>query len=361
MSELSYSDIEKLIKKDAPGIYQYYLSEVKPRGKHKNRFTLPFYIAKDMFMVFLMKLSPLRRIFYTAALILFLYGMWNNQWDLAFLSFLMFNLLLAFELADKLTAKDELVTARRIQMNLMPSLPSEINNFEVVCFAETAKDTGGDYCNYIPANSYHKDFIVIGDISGKGMSAALNMVQIHTILNHIANKATDSRELLNNLNNQALKILTKDAFFTASIITLSDNNEIRISRAGHLPVIHYSVADNKVREIKPGGIGLGLAANGMFDKTLEETSLSLGEGDLILLYTDGITEAMNGYKEMYGIERLKDIIMQYNHKPLKEIKNRIIHSVKAFSVSDTFEDDLTMILLRYKTGEIKSYKLKVKS
>ncbi|NUN10322.1 MAG: serine/threonine-protein phosphatase [Ignavibacteriaceae bacterium] len=347
MSELSYSDIEKLIKKDAPGIYQYYLSEVKPRGIHRSRFTLPFYMAKDLFMVFLMKLTPLRRLFYTAALVLFLYSMWVNHWNLAFLSFLMFNVLLAFELADKLTAKDELDTARRIQMNLMPTLPARINDFETVCHAETAKDVGGDYCNFIQAANGHKDFIMIGDISGKGMSAALHMVQMHTIVNHLSKEVNDSGELLKGLNKEAVGILGKEGFFTASVLTLSETPVVNIRRAGHLPVIHYSVAENTVKEIKPAGIGLGLAANGIFDRTLESLDIEVGSGDIILLYTDGISEAMSINKEMFGSQRLIEIISKNSHKSLTEIKNRIIHAVKTFSENDTFEDDLTMILLRY--------------
>ncbi len=346
MSELSYSDIERLIKKDAPGIYQYYLSDVKPRGKKTKRSMVPLYFIKDLFMVFLMKLSPLRRLFYTIALVLFLYGMWLNLWNYAFLSFIMFNLLLAFELADKLSAKDELDTARRIQMNMMPTLPGRIKNFSVVCFSETAKQVGGDYCNYIPAGNSTNDFLVIGDISGKGMSAALHMVQVHTIINHLARRTSDNKELMIQLNREVKGIFSKENFFTATLISISDSSQIKICRAGHLPALHYSVAEGKCNKIQPQGIGLGLASNGLFEKALEEYVLDSGEGDLIVFYTDGISEAMNTNKDLFGDDRLIKIIEDNAFRQPAEIKNRIIHRVKEFTGDNVFEDDITLIILK---------------
>ncbi len=346
MSELSLSDIERLIRKDAPGIYQYYLSEVKPRGKKHNRFLVPFYMMKDMFMVFLMKLTPIRRLFYTVALLMFLYGMWLNSWDYALFSFLMFNLLLAFELADKLSAKDELDTARKIQMNMMPSLPDKIRNFSVVCFSETAKQVGGDYCNFIPSPTGIQDYLMIGDISGKGMSAALHMVQVHTIINHLARKTNDNRELMVQLNREVSGIFSRENFFTASLVSLTDSRQLKLYRAGHLPAIHYSVANGKCEIIRPQGIGLGLTANGLFDKALEEYSIETGEGDLIVLFTDGITEAMSPEKELFGEERLIKLIETNAFKSPNEIKNRILHRLRQFTNDNTFEDDITLIILK---------------
>ncbi|MEZ4763579.1 MAG: hypothetical protein R3C26_10390 [Calditrichia bacterium] len=122
-SDLSITEIERLVKRDAPGIYDYYLREAQKVDQQKNPVERTIRLVGNLFEAFLRKLSPSRRLFYSLILFLFIYSVVGASWFWAIGSFVLLNVLLAFELADKLIAKDELEVARDIQMNLMPQQP----------------------------------------------------------------------------------------------------------------------------------------------------------------------------------------------------------------------------------------------
>jgi len=126
-SDLSISEIERLVKRDVPGLYEFYSRDMEKPDQDRNRLYRALTFVRNFFLTFLLKLTAARRLFYSVSLLLFFYGLFAGLTNWIFLSFLILNILLALEVADKIMAKDELEVARDIQMGLMPrSAPADI-------------------------------------------------------------------------------------------------------------------------------------------------------------------------------------------------------------------------------------------
>lgn len=277
---------------------------------------------------------------------MFILAYLGNEWGWAVWGFILINLLLAFELADKLTAKDELQVAREIQLNMMPKFPPVNKYYEISCYMETAREVGGDYYDFIKPSEDERTFVVIGDVSGKGMSAALHMVQVQSILHNIIKENSSPGVILSLLNSNLKKVLKKGSFLTLSIAEINSGGNIIMSRAGHMPFLHYSRSTGKCCRIIPKGIGIGLTNDKLFSNSIEEISLKPEEGDLILLFTDGVVEAMNSNFTIFGEENLTEIICQNAGKPPKEILDIIIQKIKNFTYDSPVQDDFTVIVMK---------------
>ncbi len=346
-SDLSYKEIEKLIKRDLPELYNFYVKKMKqpeelrksPRGMYR--------FVRSLFVAFLLQLTPARRLVYSIALVLFVFGFFSNQPQYLWFGFIVVNLILAFELADKLIAKDELAVAREIQTGLMPKEPPQNEFFEISCYSEAAREVGGDYFDFIvQESSPDKTYIVIGDISGKGMAAALHMVQVQAILHFLITHNDSPKTILTLLNNNLTRILKRGSFFTVSLACLNSKGSILLSRAGHMPLIVYSKEDKKCHNIIPRGMGIGLSHNSIFENSLEEVEIQPQPGDILIFYTDGVVEAMNNYLQEYGEERFMNVISKNADKPAKAIQESILDNIAVFTDSSPSHDDLTLIVMK---------------
>ncbi len=345
-SDLSFSEVERLVKRDAPGVFDFYLRDVE-RPEEQNPFFRTLNFLGNIFTAFLLKLTPSRRIIYVFTLALFTYSFFLSDWMWALICFAVLNLLLAFELADKLTAKDELEIAREIQMNLMPRQAPKCTDYDIACFSEAAREVGGDYYDFIkPQHSKDTTFVIIGDVSGKGMGAALHMVKVQALLQNLAEKHSTPRELLLALNQNLQSVLRSGSFFTAGIASMNGNRSLKLCRAGHMPFLHFRQESGECEEIQPSGLGLGLPDNGKFDSMLEQVEIKTQSGDIMVFYTDGITEAMNMRKEEFGEQRFKKIIMANKDLSADQIKDAILRSLAKFRGSAPPHDDLTLIVMK---------------
>lgn len=347
--DFNFKDVEQLFKQDMPGTYDFYVKRMKMPPGGRQTFKGKLLFLRNLFLEFLMQLSPPRRIVYTAALIIFILSFINNDWQWAVFSFILVNLLIAFELADKLTARGELEVARDIQAGMMPQQPPVHQHFEICGYSESAQEVGGDYFDFIHDESDHqKLYLVIGDISGKGMAAALHMVQVRTLIHNLIINHSSPQKILVELNRHLKKFFHAGTFFTVSMAEINSDKNLNFCRAGHLPLLHYSRKKEKCYTIIPRGIGIGLVNHNLFNNTLEQVSMSTQSGDILIFYTDGIVETMNEYMREFGEERLKHVIESNAYKTADGIKEAIIHAVKSFSGSAPKHDDLTFIIMKVK-------------
>ena len=269
------------------------------------------------------------------------------QYQLSFFGFVLVNLLLAFELADKLVAKDELAVAREVQIGLMPKEPPKNKFYDISCYSEAAQEVGGDYFDFITnETSPETVYTVIGDISGKGMAAALHMAQVQAVLHSLIDYNNSPKEILVLLNENFIKIFKKGSFFTVILACIAQDGSILFSRAGHTPLLHYNKKENKCCNIIPRGMGIGLSRNSVFENSLEEIKIHPESGDILVFYTDGVTEAMNDYMQQYGEEMLKNIIIKNSDKSAKRIQELILESISAFTGPSPAHDDLTLIVMK---------------
>lgn len=345
-SDLNANEIERLVKRDAPGVYDFYMKDVE-KPEAQNSFLRGLTFVGNLFMTFLMKLPPARRIIYVFVTAVFTYSYFLSDWTWAAVSFLLLNVLLAFELADKLTAKDELEVARDIQTNLMPRVPPPCDCFDISCFSESAREVGGDYYDFLRSGADGScKYVVIGDVSGKGMGAALHMVKVQAILQNLAEQHDSPRDILLNLNQNVQSVLRRGTFFTASVARLHDNRSISLCRAGHMPLLHYRYKDGICREITPKGLGIGLARNGKFSDSLETVEIVTEPGDVLVFYTDGIVEAMNFGREEFGEQQLKTVIERSANRSVDQIRDAVLSAVANFRGAAPANDDLTLVILK---------------
>lgn len=347
-SDLSFDQIERMIKKESSAVYEFFKNEIPEPAPYQNKFARGFTFIKSLFNAFLMKLSPARRVFYLSALIIFFAGIFGVNNAYVIFSFFIINVLLAFELADKLIVKDDIVLAKKIQKKLMPEPPYENPHFEISAFNEAAREVGGDYFDIVKSEKDEKLFIVIGDISGKGMAAALYMVRVQAILQFLIENYSEPKKIILELKKYFAKRLEKEYFLTLSIASIDNKGKIKYCNAGHLPLSHYKKIENEFVEINPTGIGIGLNDKGMFEKTLADIKIKTEPNDILCFYTDGVTEAMNPAKIQFGKERLHRIIKENADKSSDEIKNKILQTVSNFRGTAEVNDDISIVLIKAK-------------
>jgi len=255
--------------------------------------------------------------------------------------------LLAFEVAEKLTAASELDIAKNIQEELVMSCPPDNTSLKVACYSRPAKNVGGDFLNYFPLNCEEKKhFYLLGDISGKGMLAALYMVRVHSLLVYLAKTLGSGREVMVELNKVLNTIFKPGLFFTAAAVEVEDDSKLKLFRAGHMPFLYYDAAKKEVAQLKPEGIGIGLRNNGLFESTLQELELEIKPGDVLLVYSDGVTEAIDEHGHEYGLPRLEKNLLKNGEKPAEQIMQVLLRSINNFTYNTPMRDDITILVLQ---------------
>lgn len=346
---LNYKEVQNLLKKEMPEVYSFYVNRMEEQDIKGKSLRRKLIFARKLFKRFLMELSPARRIMYVISLIIFLEAILANSFGWALVGFLLLNLLIALELADKITSNEELSVASDIQNSLLPKSPPKFINYDISAYSETAKSVGGDYYDFIIKEN--NLILAIGDISGKGMAAAIHMVQVQAIFRNILNSHSSPKEVLSLLNDNLIKLFKPGTFFTINLASIKPDGAVEFCRAGHLPVIYYSRKDEKCVNLTPKGIGIGLSANGIFNNCLEEFTIKPEPGDILLFFTDGITEAMNNYLMEYGEDRLKAVVQKNAFKTAQGIKSAIIESIKRHTGETPVYDDITLIVLKKEINE----------
>lgn len=348
-SDLSIKDVEKLVIRDVPELYDFYVKKMKKPEKSRNRLHEFILFVKNLFVEFLEQLTPIRRLIFSFSVLVFALSYFNSNWQWAIIAFVMLCLLIAFELADKLTAKDELDVAREIQRSLMPAEPPQNNFYEISCYSENAKEVGGDYYDFIkPEDSVEKTFVIVGDVSGKGMAAALHMVQVQSILLNSVYHHTTPKEVLTSMNRNLKRILPKGSFFTVCISSINPDGSVLLSRAGHLPLLYYKKDEDNFKNVTPKGIGIGIADDCLFEKALEEICIKPEKEDILVFYTDGVIETRDRYKQEFGEERFKSIIRRNKDNSPEQIKNAIVQNISLFRDGTPPHDDFTLVILKMK-------------
>ena len=343
-SDLSYQEIERLIKREAGEVYEFFAKEIPKPDTAKSRFSRGFIFIRSLFNAFILKLSAARRAFYLASLLFFVVGYTGESHGYLLLAFIILNLLLAFELADKLSARGELDVARKIQFDLIPKHAARIGNYEIVSHYEPAREVGGDYFDII--ESAERSYIVIGDISGKGMAAALYMVRVQSIIHMLLENFNGVKELIINLKKYFSNNLRREYFLTLSMASVEKDGSIKICRAGHMPAYWLKHNSNEFEIVCPQGIGIGLNDKGIFEKTLEEITIKPESDDIIFFFTDGVSEAMNQHFQLFGEEYIKRIIRNNASNSAEEIKKVLLNAITTFRGTAYQNDDITFVILK---------------
>lgn len=249
-------------------------------------------------------------------------------------------------ISEREVLKRELEIASQVQLGLLPKIIPTISRYEVVGISEPALESGGDYFDYIPlAND--KIGIAIGDVSGKGVGAAIYMTLTKGILQAHAEEETSPSKVLYKVNRLLYRTIEKQSF-VSMIYGVIDykSNSITHSRAGHNPAMLYKSADGSISELTPRGMALGLDDGALFTKYLEEATTKVDPNDVVLLYTDGVTEARNESGEEYGTLRLSSFLKKHADRSSERFIELLLKDIKSFTGLFPQVDDITLLIIK---------------
>lgn len=243
--------------------------------------------------------------------------------------------------------REELKIASRVQKSLLPSQLISNNKLEMFAFYTSADEVGGDYYDYYQLDEDHTA-VIIGDVSGKGTSAAFHMSQMKGIFHSLVQLDLDPKTFLVKANHALAYCLVKTSFITAAYYKIDTaNKKIQYSRAGHCPALFYQHDSKKARYFQNKGLGLGIVRNDSFGNYIEIKETTYKPNDILILYTDGIIEAKNKLGEEFGYERLCLIIEENAGESPKIIKEKVIEKLFAFTSSEGLDDDYTLLIIRF--------------
>ena len=244
---------------------------------------------------------------------------------------------------DLAIAQSEIKIAQRIQASLSPSAPIKSEHFEIVGFCLPADQIGGDYFDYFYRDDHHLDMI-IADVSGHAIGPALFMVETRSAIHTQASRLGTPAQTLNVLNNFLFEDLNNADYFITLFYLQYDIATRRLSfaNAGHPPPLLLSPFQDECRQLDADGMILGVRKQIVF----EEKTLALTCGDLILLYTDGLTEAENPDGEFFGLDRVSAVFIKNARQSPQTIIAALLTELKHFCLRDAFNDDITLMIFK---------------
>jgi phosphoserine phosphatase RsbU/P len=238
----------------------------------------------------------------------------------------------------------EIMVAQEMQKKLLPQQLPQLTGLEIDAISTPAFEVGGDYYDFVQLD-HAKLGIVVGDVSGKGVSAAFYMSEVKGIFQALSRLYTSPKQFMLKANEALLGSIDKHSFVSLIYAVIdAKTGVLQLARAGHCPML--LVSGDHVRYIRPNGMGMGLSGMALFGETIEEESIQLHQNDVCIFYTDGVTEARRGEDE-FGYERLLETAQRVKRKAPAEIKEDILAEIKNFTDSQVSHDDLTLVVLKW--------------
>lgn len=341
---------------DARASYGFYMKEAdsEEMGTHRG-FRRWLHIARTLFWSLLMKMTPARRVLLLVAFVMlvmsgpkFRLGP-NFAFDvnLETVAAFVFLLLLSLELADKVTMKRDLEIAREIQSWLVPAHPPEVAGADIAFAMRPQNSVAGDYYDafYPDPTDHEKLMLVIADVAGKSVPAALLMATLQASLRTVAGENAPLAELVARLNHYAFAHSLEGRRFTTAVLGEYNPVSRRLVyvNAGHNAPILRRV-DGTVEALEAGGLPLGIQAEGKY----ETASLELKPGDALIFFTDGVVEAFNEAGEEFGNGRWLSAIRNLPNWNAQETLQFLMKEVDEYVGGTRQSDDITCMVFRSK-------------
>ena len=247
--------------------------------------------------------------------------------------------------------KKALMLAGEVQKSLLPDRSPDISGFDVAGMNIACEEVGGDYFDYLFSdNSDHRFSIVVGDISGHGVDSALLMSSARAFLRMRASQPGSGPEIITALNCHLSDDVEESGRFMTMFYLHLDSKEKQIEwiRAGHDPALLYLSEQDCFEELKGPGLALGVDPDYPY---AEQCRVGLHDGQIFVVYTDGIWEASNRHNQPYGKERLKECIRAHAHLNAAAILNHILLDQKQYLDGVGNEDDITLVVAKYSEPE----------
>lgn len=370
--DLSAEDLQRLFTHDTRDAYRFFT-----RGLDEDKLARePWWRrqllrVRQVFVAFTLKLSPARRLLYLISLVIALTGViklyrgWGAvsvpfgtpffnialfapQWadgTLALLvSLVLVNLLVLLEVADRLSLKGELEVAREIQLAMLPTGTYAAGDADIAGITRPANTVGGDFYDVLPLSEDPEGRVIvtIGDVAGKGSPAALLMALLLAVLRTLVDERLDERALVRRLNTQICRHSPGSRFITLFYGVYTPNTgALTYVNAGQNPPLLLR-RDGSFERLGSTGIALG-----MFESsTYEAVQTTIRSGDLLVLYSDGITEAENPAGQPFEESGLERFLAARRGDSPAVLAPAILHAVEGHARDSRFTDDLTVLILK---------------
>jgi sigma-B regulation protein RsbU (phosphoserine phosphatase) len=250
------------------------------------------------------------------------------------------NARLVLQEKEKIRIERDLAAALEVQTSLLPLHPPDVPGYEFVALTVPALEVAGDLYDFIRLDQY-RVAITIGDVSGKGLPAALLMAHIQASVRDVAHEASSASACTTLLNDRLVQTTGAEKFVTLVYAVLdAAHNALRYTNGGHNPPV-CATAEG-VRTLTTGGTLLGIV-EGM---TFEEEIVPIAPGDVIVFYSDGISESMNEQQELFGDDRLAQLIGEHRSLPVDRLKEEIFSAVRQHQGNAPQADDMTLVIIR---------------
>ena len=261
-------------------------------------------------------------------------------------AFALYNAIIYSEANEKKRLDHDLEIARDIQRILLPAEAPAINGFEVSGINVPARQVSGDYFDYIKIDDERLG-VAIADVSGKGVPASLIMAICRSVLRSQATQNPSPADVLKKVNRQLYPDIKEDMFISMAYLILDHaHNGVTLARAGHDAPLLYKRQTQTVAPLKPPGLVLGIDSGSVFDRMTNDFNVPLERGDVLVLYTDGVTEALDAEGYEFGIERTIQSVRASAGDGASAIVARVIEDVRNFAGSQPQNDDITLIAIR---------------
>jgi serine phosphatase RsbU (regulator of sigma subunit) len=355
---LSSTEIERLFMRDTPDAYRFFSRHIDLDALAK----LPWYRrwvtqARMLFLAFTMRLSPGRRALYGASIVVTVIGLLElfrglhllliphpvfapgTLWLLT--GFLLLNLLILIEVADRLSLKNDLEVARQIQLAMLPHGAFHASGLEAFGITRPANTVGGDFYDIVQLPD-GRVLLALGDVAGKGSPAALLMALLLAMMRTLVDEGLEGPGLVERLNHQVMKQAPRSRFVTLFVGVLDPaTGALSYVNAGQNPPL-VRRADGRYDSLREGGVAVG-----MFEQAAYEAGTTqLGVGDVLVMFSDGVVEAENAAGEPFDEAGVRSIVDQPVWSSAKELTWALFAAVQRHSDDRKLMDDLTALVAR---------------
>jgi phosphoserine phosphatase RsbU/P len=261
-------------------------------------------------------------------------------------AFALYNAIVYSEANEKKRLDHDLEIAQDIQRLLLPSEAPVVEGFEISGINIPARHVSGDYFDYIKVDDERLG-VAIADVSGKGVPASIIMAICRSVLRSQATGNPSPADVLQKVNRQIYPDIKEDMFISMAYVILDHvHNTTLLSRAGHDAPLLYKRATETVTPVKPLGMVVGIDSGSVFDRITGDFALSLEQNDCLLLYTDGVTEALDANGDEFGFDRVVQCVRASAPSGAPAIITRLIDELRSFVGAQPQNDDITLIAIR---------------
>ena len=374
---MSPDDLPRLFTHDTRDAYDFFT-----RGRDDDRFAgMPLWKSaplrfREFFIAFTLRLSPARRALYIGALLIALTGVirlfrgfgsvdiplglpfrpllvgiltpvWADGTLALIISFVLINLLILLEVADRLSLKGELEIAREIQLAMLPSGTYRAGDIEICGMTRPANTVGGDFYDVLTLRD-GRIIVALGDVAGKGSPAALLMALLLAVLRTLVDEELEARALVARLNVQICRHSPSSRFITLfyAVYSPSTGALTYVNAGQNPPLVRRN--DGRYERLEGTGVALGMFEHSVFGSV--DTMLQPGE--TLVLYSDGITEAEDPQGRVFEESGLELVVERHAEEGPGEIGVHVLKAVEAHAKASRFTDDLTILIMKRRSAAL---------